>query len=309
MATLYTQKDSNIRSTWLLFSIFLVVIIGAGWVFSRIYGNPGILVIAVLFSSVTSFISFWYSDKIVIRMARGIPATHENAKELYHIVENLAITAGLPTPQLYIVDQPAPNAFATGRDPAHGVIAVTTGLLKKLNKTELEGVLAHELSHIGNRDTLISTMAVILVGFISLVADIFTRSAIFGGFRGRNREGGQAGAILFVIGIAISILAPISAMLIQLSISRKREFLADASGALLTRYPEGLATALEKIAVDTTPLPVATNTTSHLWFDDPFVSGLNDNKKVSRFHRLFMTHPPVEERIKALRGMEEQNTA
>jgi heat shock protein HtpX len=204
-------------------------------------------------------------------------------------------------PKIYIIDEPAPNAFATGRDPEHAVVAVTTGLLKKLNKTELEGVLAHELSHIGNRDMLVSTVAVILVGFISLLSDIFLRSMFWRG--NRNRENNQAQAVVFLAGLVLSILAPISAALIQLAISRKREFLADASGALLTRYPEGLASALEKIAMDPTPLPVATNSTAHLWFDDPFTSGVGNKGKIPPFSRLFMTHPPVEERIRALRGM------
>jgi heat shock protein HtpX len=302
MPTLYTHRDSNIRKTWVLFSAFLIFVIGLGWIFSQIYGDPGILIFAVIFSSVMSLTSYWYSDKIVLRMAHATPVSKENAKELYNIVENLCITAGLPVPKIYIIDEPAPNAFATGRDPEHAVVAVTTGLLKKLNKTELEGVLAHELSHIGNRDILVSTVAVILVGFISLLSDIFLRSMFWRG--SRNRENNQAQAVIFLVGVVLSILAPISAALIQLAISRKREFLADASGALLTRYPEGLASALEKIAMDPTPLPVAQNTTAHLWFDDPFTHGIHGGKKVSRFHKLFMTHPPVEERIKALRGLQ-----
>lgn len=296
---LYTHRDSNIRKTWALFSAFLMFIIGIGWIFSRIYGDPGILVIAVVFSSVMSVASYWYSDKIVLGMARAVPVSKENARELYNVVENLCITAGLPTPKIYIINERAPNAFATGRSPERAVIAVTTGLLQRLSKSELEGVIAHELSHIGNWDMLISTVAVILVGFISLASDMFLRSFMWGG-RGRREHSGQLGAVLFLAGIALAILAPISATLIRLAISRKREFLADASGALLTRYPEGLAGALEKIATDPTPLPVANNTTAHLWFDDPFTHGIG-GKKTLWFHKLFMTHPPVEERIKALR--------
>lgn len=299
MATIYTHKDTNVRKTYFLFFWFFVVVIGIGWGFSYIYNDVSILVIAVFFSTVTSVVSYWQSDKIVLRIAHAVPVSKENARELYNIVENLAITAGLPAPKIYIINEAAPNAFATGRDPEHAVIAVTSGLLERLNKTELEGVLAHELSHIGNRDILLSTIAVILVGFISLISDIFIRSRFFGGSRDRNS--GQAGAILMIVGIAFAILAPISATLIRLAISRKREFLADASGALLTRYPEGLASALEKIASDPTKLPVAKNTTAHLWFDDPFTHGIEDGKKVSWFHRLFMTHPPVAERLKALR--------
>jgi len=299
---LYSHKDSNIRKTYFLFTIFFIVIIGVGWTFSRVYGNSGILVFAVLFSTVMSLISYWYSDKIVLKMSKAQPVKKEDARELYNIVENLAITAGLPTPKIYIIEEAAPNAFATGRNAKNAVVAVTRGLLQKLNKTELEGVLAHEMSHIGNRDMLLSTVIVILVGFIALISDMFMRSMFWRGMRDRDSRDNQAGTILFFVGIALAILAPIAAVLMQLAISRKREFLADASGALLTRYPEGLASALEKIANDPTPLPVATNTTSHLWFDDPFSSGIGQKTKMPPFHKLFMTHPPVEERIKALRG-------
>ncbi|MDP3953536.1 MAG: M48 family metallopeptidase [bacterium] len=295
MASLYTQKSSNIRKTWILFSSFLIVVIGIGWVLSQVYGDSTILVVAVIFSTVTSLISYWQSDKIVLKMHRAQPVTMETAPELYRIVENLAITAGLPTPRIYIIPEAAPNAFATGRNVEHAVVAVTEGLLEKLDRSELEGVLAHEMSHIGNRDMLVSTMAVILVGFVSLVSDMFLRSLYFGGGR---RDSKGAGGVMFLIGLAVAILAPISAALIQLAISRKREFLADSSGALLTRYPDGLASALEKIAVDPTPMRTANNTTAHLWLEDPY-----KGKKGKWLHKLFMTHPPVEERVKALRGL------
>ena len=298
--TLYTQKSSNVRKTWLLFTVFLIVVIGIGWAFSRIYANPSILYFAVIFSVLMNVIAYWYSDKIVLKMARAIPIEHKSAPELYHIVENLSITAGLPMPKIYLIRENQPNAFATGRNPKHAVVAVTEGLLEKLDRSELEGVLAHELSHVGNRDMLLSTVVVVLVGFISIISDMFLRSAFWGGLGRRDdREGGQAGAILMIVGIALSILAPIAAMLIQLAISRKREFLADASGALLTRYPEGLASALEKISSDSTPMRIANNTTAHLWLDDPF----KGQKKTSWLRKLFMTHPPVEERIKCLREM------
>jgi len=298
--TLYTQKSSNIRRTWLLFTMFLIVVIGIGWVFSRIYADPSILYFAVIFSILMNVIAYWYSDKIVLKMSRAVPIEHKTSPELYHIVENLCITAGLPMPKIYLVHEQQPNAFATGRNPKHAVVVVTEGLLERLDRSELEGVLAHELSHIGNRDILLSTVIIVLVGFISILSDIFLRSRFFGGFRSRNeREEGQAGVILMLIGIALAILAPISAMLMQLAISRKRELLADTSGALLTRYPEGLASALEKISSDNTPMRVANNTTAHLWLDNPF----KGKKRLSWFTKLFMTHPPVEERIKALRGM------
>ncbi len=284
----------------MLFTVFLVVVIGIGWAFSRIYGDPSLLYFAVIFSVLMNIAAYWYSDKIVLKMARAVPIEHKSAPELYHIVENLSITAGLPMPRIYLIRERQPNAFATGRDPKHAVVAVTEGLLEKLNRSELEGVLAHELSHVGNRDMLLSTVVVVLVGFISIVSDIFLRSTFWGGMGRRNdRENGQAGAILMIAGIALSILAPISATLIQLAISRKREFLADTSGALLTRYPEGLASALQKISSDATPMRVANNTTAHLWLDDPF----KGQKKVSFLRKLFMTHPPIEERIKRLREM------
>jgi len=233
-------------------------------------------------------------------MCRAIPIEKKNAPELYNIVENLCITAGLPMPKVYLIREKQPNAFATGRNPKHAVVAVTEGLLEKLDRSELEGVISHELSHVGNRDMLLGTVIVVLVGFISILSDIFLRSSFFGGFRSRGREGGgQAQTILMLVGIILAILAPIAAILIQLAISRKREFLADASGSLLTRYPEGLASALQKISSDSTPMRVANNTTAHLWLDDPF----KGRKKTSWLRKLFMTHPPVEERIRALKGM------
>ncbi len=296
--SIYTQRASNIRKTWLLFTLFLITVIGIGYVFSGIYGNSSILVIAVLFSSITSLISYWYSDKIVLGMYRAQLVSLKEAPELYRIVENLAITAGLPTPTIYIIPDLAPNAFATGRDPKHSVIAVTQGLLNKMDQTELEAVIAHEMSHIGNRDMLLSTAAVILVGFVSLLADFFSRSVFWGGIRGRNDDRG-GNAILLIIGITLSILAPIAAILIQLAISRRRESLADTSGSLLTRYPEGMISALQKIAADTTPMRTANNTTAHLLFENPF-----ENKEKTPFlHKLFMTHPPIQERIAALKAM------
>src|SRR3989344_6512814 len=244
MANLYTHKDTNIRKTWLLFMTFFIVVMVVGWVFSQAYGDPSILYIAVIFSMGMSVTSYWFSDKIVLRMSHAEPVTKENAKELYNIVENLAITAGLPTPKIYIINEPAPNAFATGRNPEHAVVAVTTGLLGRLDRSELEGVIAHELSHIGNRDMLISTAAVILVGFISIASDFFMRSLWW---RGNNRERNMH-PVLILIGLILAILAPLAGTLMRLAISRKRELLADASGALLTRYPDALASALIKIS-------------------------------------------------------------
>ena len=271
------------------------MIILFGWAISGYYGDPTILYAAVVFSVLMNVLSYWFSDKIVLAMTRAEPVEKKNAPELYNIVENLAITAGLPMPKVYLVREKSPNAFATGRSPKRAVVAVTDGLLERLDRSELEGVIAHELSHIGNRDMLLSTAVVVMAGFISIISDMFLRSLYFGGRRDRD-GGGNIFAILAIVG---AVLAPIAAMLIQLAISRKREFLADASGALLTRYPEGLARALEKISTDRTPMRSARNATAHLWLDDPF-KGKN---KTSFFHKLFMTHPPVEERIKALMEM------
>ncbi|MEK7611730.1 MAG: M48 family metallopeptidase [Patescibacteria group bacterium] len=299
MASLYTHKAKNIRKTWLIFTVFLVVVVGVGWIFAQAYGDPMILYIAVVFSIVMNVAAYWWSDKLVLKMTRAQPVTRENARELYTLVENLCIGAGLPVPKIYSINDPSPNAFATGRDPEHAVIAVTTGLLGRLERNELEGVLAHELSHIGNRDMLVSTIVVVLVGFISILGDMFMRMTFFGGMRNRdNRSGGNP--VILIVAIAASLLAPIAATLMHLAISRKRELLADASGALLTRYPEGLANALIKIASDPTPVTRAQNTTAHLWIDDPF----KGKQKTSFIHKLFMTHPPVEERVAALRGME-----
>jgi len=290
MATLYTQQSKNVSKTWLLMSVFFVIVIGIGFFFSQYYGNPNILYFFVIFSIVMNFISYWYSDKIALSINHAKQIKEEDNRELWHIVENLSITAGLPMPKLYIINDPSPNAFATGRNKEHAVVAVTTGLLQILEKNELEGVIAHELSHIGNRDILLSTVVVVLVGFISIIANMFMRSMFFGGSRDNDRGGG----IMMLVGIVLSILAPIFAVLIQLAISRKREFLADASGALLTRYPEGLASALQKISKYSQPMKYANKATAHLFIANPF-GGMG--KKVSG---LFSTHPPVEARVKAL---------
>ena len=296
MATLYDQADKNVRLTWVYITGFLIFVIGIGYVFAGAMGHSAILYGCVIFSVLMSFGSYWWSDKIVLAMSSAKEINHDNNREIFHIVENLCITAGLPMPKIYIIEDSAPNAFATGRDPQHGVICLTTGIIQKLEKTELEGVIAHELSHIGNKDILLSTVVVILVGFVTLMADWFRRWAFWGGKSRDNEGGGQLRLILMIVAIVLSILAPIAAMLMQLAISRKREFLADADGALLTRYPEGLAKALEKISADPEPLEVANRATAHLFIVNPF-----RGKKISK---LFMSHPPIEDRIKALRGME-----
>lgn len=295
MATLYTSYDKNTRLTWVYMTGFLVFVIGIGYVFAGAMQSSGILYGAVAFSIIMSFGSYWWSDKIVLAMSGAKEVTRENGRELYRLVENLCITAGLPTPKIYIIEDTAMNAFATGRDPKHGVICLTTGIIDRLEKIELEGVIAHELSHIGNRDILLSTVVVVMVGFITLLADWFRHWAFFGGRDNDNRGGGQLQVVFMVLAIVLSILAPIAAMLMQLAISRKREFLADASGALLTRYPEGLARALEKISGDVEPLEAANRATAHLYIANPF--------KGKKLMKLFMTHPPMDERVAALRGM------
>jgi heat shock protein HtpX len=249
-------------------------------------------VIAIL----TSFGSYWYSDKVVLHMTGARLISKEQAPELYNVVENLSITAGLPMPRVFIVDDPAPNAFATGRDPEHAVVAATTGLLQILDRTELEGVMAHELSHVGNRDMLVMTVAVVLAGFVAIVADVLSRSMLYGGNDNRERS-----PIFLILGIVGIILVPIAAKLIQFAISRKREYLADATGALLTRYPEGLASALEKISKYAQPMKKASHATAHLFISDPF----QDNKRgiMQKITGLFQTHPPVADRIERLRSM------
>jgi len=298
--TLYTQQSKNIRKTWLLMSVFLIVVVGIGWVFSQVYGDSSFVVVAIAFSLFMNFFSYWFSDKIVLAMSGAHPIKREEDLELYRIVENLCITAGLKMPKIYMINDPSPNAFATGRNQEHAAVAVTSGLRQILDKNELEGVIAHELSHIGNKDILISTIVVILVGFVALLSDFFLRAQFFRGRRGGREGGGQAQMIMMLVGIVLAILTPIIAKLIQLAISRKREFLADASGALLTRYPEGLASALEKISNNSTPLRRINKATAHLYISSP----LKGDKGTNWLAKLFMTHPPAEERIKILRGMD-----
>lgn len=297
MASIYTHQDRNIRKTWFLMIVFFLVVIGLGWAASWYFNSPIILFVAVIFSVGMNFTSFWYSDKIVLSMSGAHPVKREEHRDLWNVVENLSITAGLPMPKLYIINDPAPNAFATGRNKEHAVVAVTTGLLSMMERVELEGVIAHELSHIGNRDMLISTVVVVLVGFVTLLSDFFLRMSIFG--HGGHRGDGRMQLIMTVAGIVLAILAPIVATLIHVAISRKREFLADASGTLLTRYPEGLASALEKIDAYKAPMKKANHAIAHLFIASPF--GRAGAKK--SLTKWFMTHPPVEERVKILRGI------
>ena len=295
MASLYTHQSENIKKTVFLMGGFLVFVIGLGWLFAQTLQTPQILYVAVILALVMNALSYWHSDKIALALSGARAVTREEQTELYRVVENLCITAGLPLPRIYIIEAQQINAFATGRDAKHAAIAVTTGTLEKLNKSELEGVLAHELSHIGNRDILISTVVVVLAGMIALMSDFFMRSLWFTGGR---RDNDRVGGVLMLIGLIVALIAPIAATLIRLAVSREREFLADASGALLTRYPEGLASALEKIASDQTPLPFARSGTAHLYIGDPF----KGKTALGFVTKLFQTHPPVEERILRLRN-------
>lgn len=296
MATLYNLQESNIRKTYLYLFLFSILFVFVGWFLSYYFDNVFVLYFAIAYSLFSSFFSYWFSDRIVLLITRARPIEKKDHSELYRLVENLCITAGLPLPKIYIINDPSPNAFATGRDPKHSVVVFTTGLLEKLERAELEGVVAHELSHIKNRDTLLATVVTVLVGTIVFITDIFIRR----GIRIKtDKERRSGGVVLFLIGLLVFLLAALFAQLMRFAISRKREFLADASGALLTRYPEGLARALEKISNYPYPLRVANNATAHLFIINPF----KNKNQGGILMRLFSTHPPVEERIKALRKM------
>lgn len=301
MATLYTHKDRNVRLTWAYLTGFLVFTILVGWIFSQAFGNSAILYGAVIFAVVMNFASYWWSDKIVLAISGAIEVKRDNesAKEIYRLVENLCITAGLPVPKIYVIPDPSPNAFATGRDPEHAVVALTSGIIEKLEKRELEGVIAHELSHIGNKDILLGTVVTVLVGFVALLSDFFLRWTWLGGGRRSDRGGdGRLQVIFMVIALILAILAPIAATLMKMAISRKREFLADADGALLTRFPEGLASALEKISADNNVLSRANKATAHMYIINPLKGKLGKGMA-----SMFMTHPPIEERVARLKDM------
>lgn len=299
----YDQIGKNKRESWILIFGFLILITLLGWAFSWRFGNVNILYFAVGFSIFSSWISYYFSDSITLAISGAKEVNKQNNQDLYRLVENLCIAGGLPTPKIYIIEDTAPNAFATGRDPKHAVVCFTTGILAKLEKPELEGVVAHELSHIGNYDIRVMTLVVVLVGTITLLSDWFMRASFFGGRRKSNdRESGQLGAILAILSLVLVILSPIIATLIKLAVSRKREFLADASGALLTRYPEGLARALEKISVDTEPLEAANKATAHMYIVNPLKDHAGKDS-TGWFADMFNTHPPIAERVEKLRSM------
>lgn len=295
MANLYQEQSNNLTRTWFLMIGFFALVALVGWGVSYYYGDVTIFYGAMAFALFMNVGSYWFSDKLVLSMTNAKLASREEHFDLYTVTENLAITAGLPMPKLYVINDPAPNAFATGRDEKHAVVAATTGLLSMMTRAELEGVIAHELSHIKNRDMLVMTVAVVLAGFLAIIADIFLRASMFGG--GNRDDNGKAGALFAIIAVVGIILAPIAAQLIQLAISRRREYLADASGALLTRYPEGLASALQKIGAYGQPMKSASHATAHLFIGDPF------GAKAGKFVQgLFATHPPVADRVKRLLG-------
>ncbi len=297
--TIHNQIDSNRHKTTIIMFLFIVFITGMAYIFGEVNGSGlSFAGMALIISGFMSFFSYYYSDKIVLAMSQA----HEIAKKddhfaLYTTVENLCIGAGLPMPKIYTINDTAMNAFATGRDPQHAVICVTTGLLSQLTKPELEGVIAHELSHVKNYDIRLQSIVVILVGVVALMSDWFLRFSFFGRRKKSDSDNGQLGLILAVIAIVLAILSPLVAQLIKLAVSRNREYLADASGALLTRYPEGLASALEKISADREPLEVANKATAHMYIVNPL------KNMAGPINNLFSTHPPAVERIKRLRGM------
>lgn len=297
---IYSAISSNKNKTWLIMLLFVLIITTIVYVFSKALGyGIGFAGIALVIAGITSIGSYYYSDKIILATTGAKELKKQDNPELFHIVENLAIGDGVPMPKIYITNDLSPNAFATGRDPKHAIVCVTTGILPLLNKAELEGVIAHELSHVKNYDIRLMGIVAVLVGFVAILSNLFTNQLWFGGFRSKDDRGGGIQGIFLIIGIILAILSPIAATLIQLAISRKREFLADASGALLTRYPDALADALEKISKDPNPTRSASNATAHLYITNPF----KGKSSGQWFASLFDTHPPISERIKILRAM------
>jgi heat shock protein HtpX len=295
---------SNKRRSALLIAGFVLVVAAVGAIVGYLVGNgPVFTLVALVISGAIAFASYWKADKIALAVSRAHPAPEEQYRRLHNLVEGLCIAGGLPKPGVYVIDDPAPNAFATGRNPNHAAIAVTTGLLEQMNRVELEGVIAHELSHIRNYDILVSTLAVTMVGSVALVADLAIRTMWWNGGRvARRGDHGNHNNPLALVGFALLIIAPFVARAMQAAVSRRRETLADVSACQLTRYPPGLISALEKLQEDTTVTHSASTATAHLWIEQP-MSGVGDGGKLSSFHKLFDTHPPLEERIALLREL------
>ena len=301
---MYEQIASNKRrSVALIFGFVLLVILVGVVVGQLIGGGPMASIVALVIAAVMAFTSYWKSDSIALAMSRAVPADPETYQRLHNLVEGLCIASGLPKPKVYVINDPAPNAFATGRNPQHAAIAVTTGLLEKMNRVELEGVVAHELSHIRNYDILVSTIAVTLVGSIALMTDLAIRMMWWNGGR-TSREGDRSNGSnpLALFGFVLLILAPIIAKAMQAAMSRKRETLADVSACQMTRYPPGLISALEKLRADQTATHSASMATAHMWIEQP-LSGVSDGGKLSFFHRMFNTHPPLDDRIALLKDL------
>ena len=290
---MYNQISANKRNSLFILFLFFIIVIAIGYFLAYVYDSPGLLIIAVIVSVIQALVAYYQSDKIALAVSGAHEAKRSDFTELHRLIENLAISSGLPKPKIYVINDQAPNAFATGRDPKNASIAVTTGLLERLNKTELQGVLAHELSHIGNYDIRLMTIVVVLVGVIALISDWGLRT-----FFWRDRDSREGSGYLVLIALALYILAPISALLIQLAISRKREYLADATGSLMTRYPEGLASALEKISQYKKPMARQNRATAHLYISEP--SGEKDQ---SWLVTAFSTHPAIKDRVNRLRKM------
>ncbi len=297
MASIYTHIADNKRDTWLIMFLFIAIISAIGWVFGEIYAGDGLFILgfALIFSGIASFFSYYNSDKIVLALSNAKKVTEAEAPQLHALVENMSIASGLPKPKIYVIEDSAMNAFATGRDPEHGVICFTTGIIQNLEKRELEGVIAHEMSHIGNYDIRLMSIVSVLVGSIALLADWFTHGMFYGS---RRRDSNRGGGILMIVGLVLIILSPIIATLIKMAVSRKREYLADSTAAMITRYPQGLANALRKLSEDREVLEAANGATAHLYISNPLKGGGR-----STLASLFSTHPPIEERIRRLESM------
>jgi len=303
----YDQVAQNKRRSALLVAGFVAVVVAVGWLLAwMLHAGPALMVAAVVIAGASAFLSYWKSDAIALAVSRAKPASVEQYPRLHNLVEGLCIAGGLPKPRIYVIHDPSPNAFATGRNPKHAAIAVTTGLLEKMNRVELEGVVAHELSHIKNYDILVSTLAVTLVGTLAIAADLGIRMMWFGMGRSRNNSGDSRNAgplaLLSVFGFVLLMLSPLIGRILQAAVSRRRETLADVSAVELTRYPPGLISALEKLRDDYTVVGSTSHATAHLWIEQPQALH-EDEGRLARFNRLFDTHPPIEERIALLREL------